>query len=235
MTNVTASGQVEGVSNVGGLVGRNSGTIKDSSANVKVIGDSEVGGFVGYNIATVERSFATGDVSGSNNIGGFIGFNGMTSTLKEVFAIGNVSGREKVGGLVGVNQGNISNAYATGDVTGENFVGGLSGHGDYSSQIKNTYAAGAVSATLAADDPAYRAGGLLGDRAMYASIHASYYFQDPDNGYGVKTSEDNMRKRATYIGWAFLGDDGLSADDAVWTIDEGRAFPTFVWQTNETE
>lgn len=235
VTNVTASGQVEGVSNVGGLVGRNSGTIKDSSANVKVIGDSEVGGFVGYNIATVERSFATGDVSGSNNIGGFIGFNGMTSTLKEVFAIGKVSGREKVGGLVGVNQGNISNAYAAGDVTGENFVGGLSGHGDYSSQIKNTYAAGAVSATLAADDPDYRAGGLLGDLAIYASVHASYYFQDPDNGYGEKTSEDDMRKRATYIGWAFLGDGGLSADDAVWTIDEGNTFPTFVWQTKETE
>ena len=59
---------------------------------------------------------------------------------------------------------------------------------------------------------------------MHASIDASYYFQDPDNGYGVKTSEDNMRKRATYIGWAFLGDDGLSADDAVWTIDEGEHF-----------
>ena len=69
-----------GRSMVGGLVGRNSGPISGSSANVAVTAtyiDHPVlaGGLVGYHLnTTISNSHASGNVTGSNDsVGGLVG------------------------------------------------------------------------------------------------------------------------------------------------------------------
>jgi hypothetical protein len=107
---------------VGGLVGRNNGTISDCHTSVNVRGDLYVGGLVGYNEGVIVNSSATKDVIGSNfknnvrNIGGLVG--GNAGFVVDSFALGNVTGSTYVGGLVGANWHTISSCYATGKVTG---------------------------------------------------------------------------------------------------------------------
>ena len=79
-----ASGAVNGVTNVGGLVGYHYiSSIADSYATGAVSGTTNVGGLVGIaDGATLARTYATGAVSGTTNRGGLIGnaINGSTVT-----------------------------------------------------------------------------------------------------------------------------------------------------------
>jgi len=90
-------------------------------------GDSFVGGLVGRNSGTVSESYATGKVSGYESVGGLVGRNDE-SNITYSYATGNVSGEWYTGGLVGRNSGMVSNSYATGSVTGYWFGGGLVGY-----------------------------------------------------------------------------------------------------------
>ena len=77
---------------VGGVVGRNNGTVETSYNTGSVNGGSLVGGVVGYNGGTVETSYNTGSVNGS-------GYGGE-------------------GGIVGCNRGVLKYSYNTGSVNG---------------------------------------------------------------------------------------------------------------------
>ena len=126
-----ASGTVEGAATgrVGGLVGDNrGGSVSASYAAVAVTGiGSNIGGLVGRNKGSVELSFAAGAVNGNNNVGGLVGSQ-IGRTLKAVYAAGAVAGSgDRVGGLAGNNEGAITAGYATGAVSGSNDVGGLVG------------------------------------------------------------------------------------------------------------
>ncbi|CAN1523786.1 Filamentous haemagglutinin, N-terminal [Methylophilaceae bacterium] len=127
VNSVVSSGY--GVNGVGGLVGRNDGSINNSYATGNVTGDVKVGGLVGYNDdAYISNSYATGSVAGNYGVGGLVGDNNYGS-ITNSYAIGNVTGEAKVGGLVGENDyGSISQTYATGLVTGSSDVGGLVGY-----------------------------------------------------------------------------------------------------------
>ncbi len=110
-------------SNVGGLVGYNSGSIGDNSftsGNVNGSGSS-IGGVVGYNKGAIgSNSYASGNVNGSgSNIGGLVGFN-SGSVGNNSYSSGNVTGSgNNIGGLVGYNSGTIgSNSFVSGNVTG---------------------------------------------------------------------------------------------------------------------
>ncbi|HEY8065248.1 MAG TPA: GLUG motif-containing protein [Methylosinus sp.] len=138
ITNSSASGNVFGYTQVGGLVGTNFGTITGSSATGNVTGQYAVGGFAGAAAGgVISNSIASGDVTAKDvggpaanttagqQAGGFAGTNG--GTLDHVSASGNVTGINQVGGLVGANFGGVSNAFASGDVFGVSAVGGLIG------------------------------------------------------------------------------------------------------------
>jgi hypothetical protein len=114
---------------VGGLVGNNDGTVRESYATGNVSGDDAVGGLVGKNFGTVRESYATGTVNGDGDVGGLVGLNGNDGIIRESYAAGDVSGNNKVGGLVGRNDadGTVERSYAAGDVSGDGAVGGLVG------------------------------------------------------------------------------------------------------------
>ena len=95
-------GDLGGTSNVGGLVGENSGggTITASYATAAVtvnMGSPNAGGLVGVNTASIAASYATGAVS---------------ATASENAAA-------NAGGLVGSSSGTIMASYATGDASAE--------------------------------------------------------------------------------------------------------------------
>ena len=155
--NSYATGSLSGTGYyLGGLVGRNEGgTVSNSYATGNVSGDERVGGLVGDNWGgTVENSYATGTVSGNRTVGGLVSDNwGMVSNSH---ATGNVSGKGVVvGGLMGSNWHTVENSYATGTVSGiDGYVGGLVGNNLH--MVSNSYATGHVSG-------GERVGGLVGN------------------------------------------------------------------------
>ena len=102
VSNSYSTGSVIGNLNVGGLVGWNGGgTIgrSYSTASVTGVGLVYVGGLVGRNSGTLHDSYSTGGVIGGAYVGGLAGLN--DGTVSNSYSRGTVSGTEMVGGLVG--------------------------------------------------------------------------------------------------------------------------------------
>ena len=95
---------------VGGLVGRNYGTVENCYNTGTVKGEYGVGGVVGYNADTVENCYNTGTVKGEISVGGIVGYN--VSIVKNCYNTGNVSGTAtNVGGVGGFNIGRVKNCF----------------------------------------------------------------------------------------------------------------------------
>lgn len=171
VTNASADVTVHGTNNTGGLIGEGyNNTITASHATGNVIGDVRAGGLIGTTYQdNVSNVYATGNVSGSTEVGGLIGSNAY-NTLHDVYASGAVSGDTEVGGLIGANAGaGVSYAYALGSVTGSGDVGGLVGRNTISGgTITNSYATGRVIGTT-------NVGGLVGNDDFQVSVSNSYW------------------------------------------------------------
>ena len=119
-----ATGSVTGTSSqVGGLVGRNqAGTVSGSYATGSMTGVSDVGGLVGYNSGNTVSSYATGSVKGESYLGGLVGDNPGNTVSS--YATGSVTGNYLVGGLVGNNsRGTVTASYYNTETTGQDDVG----------------------------------------------------------------------------------------------------------------
>ena len=185
----TASGDVTGTDQAGGLVGRYdsgsiSGSISGSTASGNVSGGRFVGGLVGGSRGSIANSKATGavsstgPVSGRRGVGGLVG--GMLVTagvdrgtqIENSVSEGEVHGSTSVGGLVGWASpyGRIINSSSSGDVYGGKSVGGLVGAN--LSSINDSRASGSVNGV-------FNVGGLVGTngydsfRRISASISGS--------------------------------------------------------------
>ena len=168
-------------------------------------GGDYVGGLAGRNQGTIRGSYATGQVSATHtssgsNVGGLVGWNDA-GTIKASYATGAVSsnGGQNLGGLAGRNTGSVSDAYATGAVTlpaGRFTAGGLVGHNDGGS-IANSYSTGLVSGG------AGNAGGLVGRNDGGGTVTGSYWNRetagrtfgigsdDADNDNALDSGETN--------------------------------------------
>ncbi len=71
-------GSVSGYWYVGGLVGRNRGSITTSYSIITVSGEKTVGGLVGLNDANITNCYSTGFVEGTDSVGGLVGVNAGT-------------------------------------------------------------------------------------------------------------------------------------------------------------
>ena len=170
--NLTVTGDVTGVNNVGGFAGRNDGLIQNSRAigPSTITGEIQAGGLLGRNDGIVENSYATGDVTGDANVGGFVGAI-VNGSIINSHATGNVvgpAGSNGVGGLVGLNlDGTVQNSHATGGVEGHDNVGGLIGW--------NTGIVRSGSAIGAVTGAAPHVGGLIGanDGGTIENSHAA--------------------------------------------------------------
>lgn len=193
ITNSSASGNVFGYTQVGGLVGTNFGTITGSSATGNVTGQYTVGGFVGASSGAISNSTASGNVTAKDvggpapdttagqQAGGFAGTNG--GALDQVSASGNVTGINQVGGLVGANSGSVNNALASGDVFGTSAVGGLIGLNG-STQLS----IGTVSNSIATGTVNGGGGSLIGSNTSTGAV--------TDNSYRDVKAEARAAARA---------------------------------------
>lgn len=168
LSNVYSSGDTLTASlgtNVGGLVGLNTGIITNVYSNDVVIGNSAVGGLIGENDGSVTNAYSIGSVSGTSNVGGLAGIN--TGSVISAYSTDTVTGSNvEAGGLLGSNSGSVSNDYSTGSVTGNTWVGGLIG--ENTGSVSNTYS----SSTVKGIDVV---GGLIGNNnADISSVTNSY-------------------------------------------------------------
>ncbi len=157
-----ALGAVTGGNQVGGLVGKNMGSVTSSHATGNVTGTHAIGGYVGGLVGwhlggTISGSFAHSQVVGAApGTGGLVGVSEVNASIvnSHVGVSARVSGKNHVGGLVGENQGNISGSYAKSTaVTGVSQVGGLVGENKGS--ISDSYSQGTVTGDS-------QTGGLVG-------------------------------------------------------------------------
>jgi len=137
---------VTGDKYVGGLVGRNEGTVTTSYFTGNVTGRSPVGGLVGSSYGTVSNSYSSGKVNGGGGVGGLVGYN-YYGTVSNSYFTGNVTGDPFafVGGLLGYNKGGtVNNSYSSGGVDGIYAVGGLVGanEGNVSNSFWDTETSG---------------------------------------------------------------------------------------------
>ena len=93
-------------------------------------GSYYVGGVCGRNYGTIKNCYNTGAVSGSYYVGGVCGFNSKSgnATITNCYNTGAVSGSDFLGGVCGHNYGTIKNCYyltgtATGGIYGADVTG----------------------------------------------------------------------------------------------------------------
>lgn len=192
---------------VGGLVGRNFGTIENSYTSGVVSGTAgslvpgqtgiAIGGVAGWNFGTIRDSHSSANITSDStsfvDLGGLSG--GNTGTIDHSYASGTISGHSgaygsglvEIGGLVGElgfsngTSGLIENSHATGQVisSGSNTAaGGLVGASLNSSAITHSYATGSVSA----GGPSW-IGGLVGI-LFNGSVTQSYAIGSTSVGSG---------------------------------------------------
>jgi hypothetical protein len=189
--NVTLSGSVTGLREVGGIAGTNTGTITNCSYSGSVYGYLEiVGGLAGYNQGTITASTHAGTVIGDNYyVGGVVGTNATGGFITACRNTGDVTGSNVamgiVGGIAGTSSGGsnlssvagITACYNTGDVTGTK-SGGVVGQNGVRSAITACYNTGAVTGNT---------GGVAWDNdGVGATITACYY---SDGGAGAGGTE----------------------------------------------
>ncbi|CAD5247936.1 MULTISPECIES: fibronectin type III domain-containing protein [unclassified Imperialibacter] len=117
VSNCFITGEVTGVSQVGGFIGfvLQVSNISQCFTNVVVTGTgSQTGGFAGYiDTGTVLNSYATGSVTGVSEVGGFAGkiytYDGGGS-IASCYSSSAVSGSSDVGGFAGRDEGTETSA-----------------------------------------------------------------------------------------------------------------------------
>ena len=191
ITHSVADTSLSGVSQVGGLIGLNSGGIlRNNRADGTAKGDDYVGGLVGLNRGHISANHAEGKViSDGSYSGGLVGANSRGGNLRgriaDSWARGVVSGNLYAGGLVGWNEdGEITNSFALSRVDANDDVGGLVGWNE-GGQIRNAYASGLVGGVD-------RVGGLVGSNEGIVSDSFA-------NGRVVASGEHS----GGLIGWSY--------------------------------
>ena len=185
---------------IGGLIGRNSGTVTASYANSSINGATSamidnIGGLIGITAGgIIIASHASGSITGgtgntSHFLGGLVGQSILTTPTVimasyATAAVTGSAGSDRPGGLVGqaTNITTIIASYATGNITAganNNHVGGLVGQNSDPITIAASYATGAVTGGAGGD----QVGALVGIVFNAASrITASYATGNADGG-----------------------------------------------------
>jgi filamentous hemagglutinin family protein len=217
MIHDSSSATVDGLDQIGGLVGTNKGLvlIDFATGHVTATGGSS-GGLVGSNgrSGTIASSWATGDVTADDPAngyaGGLVGENSefgtiYGGTISRSWAGGSVTSQYVAGGLVGLSTGGvISQTYATGSTNAPGAEGGLVGEMRNDSRVTQSWASGPMAATGAS------AGGVVGyvveDGPFVVGVDGFYDMDttgQPDNGYGTPLTTDQAMQAASYVGWDF--------------------------------
>ncbi len=142
---VRVTGEMNGTSEMGCLIGINQGHIINSSSRCRITSndnDAIAGGLVAVNSGEIDFSRATGIILQSAIGGGLVG-ELQGGYIRNCYATTSVQAKNESGGLVGIISGDslIEKCYSVGKVEGENNIGGLvaSKSGDFKGKIIYSY------------------------------------------------------------------------------------------------
>ena len=223
LTNVN----INGSSQVGGIVGWNNGLIINSSVTGTIRGVGLIGGIVGNNYRNghINHSFSSVTmIASGNSVGGLAGASSYAK-IDNSYAIGSTQGLGSVGGFVGFfYYGEIDNSYSSGNVNGSSNIGGLVGYNKgVGAFIDNSYATGAVngssnvgglvglnfgfideSFSIGFVKGSSNVGGLVGSGG--AGVTSSFWDNETSNrttsAAGTQKSTAEMFLQSTYSGWS---------------------------------
>ncbi|MEN6386504.1 MAG: GLUG motif-containing protein [Phycisphaerales bacterium] len=202
---------------VSGLCGRNDfGNIINSHVSGTFNGSVSTGGLCGANHGSIKNCYALGNAAGSAAVGVLCGFN--TRTIANCYSSGNANGSYMIGGICGENGGSITDCYAKGVITAEGSLGGLCGANLNPGSITNCYAICTVTGDYA--------GGLCG--YDYEGNYINCYFLDtaaPDNGLGEPLTNSQLKQKANFTGWDFLGETANGTEDIWRMCVDGDNYP----------
>ena len=157
------------------IVDRNVINIEDFN---EVSNQNSVGGLVGKNSGTVIGSYAHGEIrSGEGTapgfsigiVGGLVGWNTEDGAIYNSHAVCTIEiWKNLAGGLVGLHQGEIGNSYAAGVISRSSLTGGLIGRTQGQASVYNSYADNFVSGSGSV-------GGLVGSNlsGVYKNIYST--------------------------------------------------------------
>ena len=211
----TDTSRIIGDECVGGLVGKNYGSITTSYCTGVVTGNSVVGGLLGSNNGSIANSYSAGTVTGNDYVGGFLGSN-STGSVTTSYCTGVVTGNSVVGGLLGYNNGSIANSYSAGTVNGEKTIGGLVGinRGHVSSSYSTSQVSGYEDV-----------GGLMGIGDRWNVTGCFWDTQTSgqntsSGGTGITTEEMQVIDTFLNVGWDFV-DEIFNGTCEYWQISSG--------------
>ena len=229
---------VTGLNKTGALAGTAGGAITGVYASGQVNGTTKTGGLVGQfnSISNITASYSTAAVSGTTDVGGLVGDLGaaLVSTVIDSYATGPVSGTVTVGGLVGNvhSQGVVTASYATGPVSGSGNVGGLVGYTQANGTITNSYydtdtsgvtgGVGAMS-TAALQSPTDASG-------IYADWSAETWDFGAASQYPVIKTDFNGDNTASWPEFGFQIRDGLALEQT----NDSLTAPDLSWTQSTT-
>ncbi|MBQ8982275.1 MAG: hypothetical protein IJ079_01705 [Lachnospiraceae bacterium] len=98
------------------------GTITDLNVNINLSSDNSadiLGGIVGINSGTIRNCTFTGNVSGSGTTGGIAGYNGNSGAIEECKSAGTIKSSHTVGGIAGENRGVISDSVNSAEINSD--------------------------------------------------------------------------------------------------------------------
>ncbi len=187
VSDVYNAGTVCGMYSVGGVVGMIENAELSNAYNIGTVrGESRAGGVFGFvRASSVSRVYNMGAVSGNDGVGGIVGVSDDGSSIEFVYNMGPVDGKEVVGGVAGdiYDEASVKNSYNAGQVTGSNRVGGIAGTVRQNGEIIGVYNTGSIHG----ED---NVGGLFG-WAYEATVKKGYFNSDLYAGVvGVIEDED---------------------------------------------
>lgn len=226
-SNSAVAGNVATSSGLGGVAGRNEGTLsKVDNLGVTNGGDSgstAVGGIAGINTGSIENAYNESFVTGGKKTGGLVGVNEKTGSLVNAANAGRVEGKgaaQEIGGLVGDNYGSILNGRNGGNVTGTTYVGGIVGTNredstltdiinDTSILIKGVDYVGGIAGQNAGRIVDTEASRTLSDGVVEGAEYVggiagknTGYIENPHNNISLRINKDALKdgKTAQYFG-----------------------------------
>lgn len=255
VTNVhIKGGSITGMRSSAGAIAGAYGISKMSNCTVKanVDGDSEVGGIIGTLYSgIINRVSYEGNVTATSDVGGLIGLvrvSTASTEISECVARAAVNGKNNLGGFIGEiemtsnNTINVLNSYAIGSIeTGESNIGGMFGYiyaaqGTPTIRLENLYADVSVVVKGATS------GGFIGNSAVSSSTtknaiecywkkdlapgeelaNTGTYTQGSEFTSKAKTATE-ITMRREYTDWDFA---------KVWDIVERESSAYLRWENN---
>lgn len=197
VTDLTISGSFSGTNDIGGIAGRNSGTISDCTFKGSVNGTTYfVGGIVGKNFGSVTGCRNEGTVSGIEYAGGIVGINEAGSSVSLCSNDAGVSCTRYGGGIAGQNNTTVENCYNKGTVSASGkSSGGIVG-------VNGGTVTGCLNIASVTSNATSK-GGLIGTNNSGAAVRYSCYDVDkcPVNTIGVDSGikEDCGKYNTSYF------------------------------------